>query len=408
MQIGFKTIAFELKGDYLEITLLNIFKSKIPLNELEEIGKFKLKDSHTIEFLQTHDKKTELCFLGLLSKAMDNLTNSINGNPAVYIHRNSEIPLIGNVSFGIVYRNSSLIEIKPVTSCNLNCIYCSVGEGQKSEKVDYVIEKDYLIEELQKLIDFVAEPVEVHIGVQGEPFLYADLMELIEDLQNNKQIKVISMDTNMTLTTSNMLDRLSKCNKLRLNISLDALNPDLAQKMAGCVYNLEHVLKMIKYAVSKKIKILIAPVLLPGHNEEEMEKIIGFIKELKLESKEKHPIIGIQNFLNYKTGRNPAKAKTWEEFYEFIRKLEQKTEMDLKLNSEKFGIRKTKELPKPFREGDEVKAIIKLPDRFPHTSIAVAKDRCISIPDCEFRRDKTVKVKITRDKHNIFGGKLVK
>lgn len=212
----------------------------------------------------------------------------------------------------------------------------------------------------------------------------------------------------MTLITPSMLDRLSKCNKLRLNISLDALNPELAQKMAGCFYNLEHVLKMIKYAVTKNIKLLIAPVLLQGYNEREMEKIIGFVKELKLESKEKHPIMGIQNFLNYKTGRNPIRAMTWEKFYRLLKELENKTRMELKLNQEKFGIRKTKELPKPFQEGDEIKAIIKLPDRFPHTAIAVAKDRCISIPDCEFKKEKSVKVKITRDKHNIFSGKLVK
>ena len=132
MQISFKTITFGLKKEYLEITLLNIFKSKILLSEVEELEKFKLKDSHTLEFPK-QDKKTEQRFLGLLSKAMDKLTNSINSNPAVYIHRNSEIPLIGNVSFGIVYRNTSLIEIKPVTSCNLNCIYCSLAYVQKSE-----------------------------------------------------------------------------------------------------------------------------------------------------------------------------------------------------------------------------------------------------------------------------------
>ena len=38
-------------------------------------------------------------------------------------------------------------------------------------------------EELEKLLHFVDESVEIHIGVQGEPFLYDDMIPLIEDLQ---------------------------------------------------------------------------------------------------------------------------------------------------------------------------------------------------------------------------------
>jgi uncharacterized Fe-S cluster-containing radical SAM superfamily enzyme len=340
---------------------------------------------------------------------MNSLTNSINGNPAVYIHQNSDIPLIGSVEFGIVYRNTSLIEIKPVTSCNLNCIYCSVGEGKGSDKTDFVVEKDYLMEELTKLIDFVDEPVEVHIGVQGEPFLYADLLPLIEDLHAHPEIKIVSMDTNFTLVTKVMVDKLAQFkDKLRLNVSLDSLNPELAKKMAGAEYNVAHVMEMIRYAASKGINILIAPVCVPGYNDKDMEEIVNFVKELGIQARAKHPILGIQNFLNYKTGRNPTKAREWKEFYQMIADLEKKTGVHLKLSHEDFGIRKTKELPKPFEIDDVVQATIKCSDRFQNTVIAVAKGRCISVPECRFVKDKRIKVKITRDKHNIFAGKLVK
>ena len=78
-----------------------------------------------------------------------------------------------------------------------------------------------------------------------------------------------------------------------------------------------------------------------------------------------------------------------------------------KLSATDFGIKKTKELDKPFQIGDVVKATIKAPDRFVNSVIAVAKKRVISIPDCEFRKEKKVKVKISRDKHNIFNGKII-
>ncbi|MEK6845946.1 MAG: radical SAM protein, partial [Nanoarchaeota archaeon] len=291
-------------------------------------------------------------------------------------------------------------------SCNLNCIYCSVGEGKSSQKVDFVVEKDYLVEELGKLIDFVGEPVEVHIGVQGEPFLYGDLIPLIEDLQKNSQITLISMDTNFTLVGKNTIEQLAQFSKLQLNVSLDALDEKLAEVLAGCAYNLKHVQEMIKCAAKKGIKLLIAPVLVPGYNEKEMEKIVRWVKELKITHVAQRPLIGIQNFLNYKTGRNPSKAWDWQKFYAFISELEKKTEMDLKLSPEKFGIHKTKELPKPFIIDDVVQAVLKAPDRFPHTCLAVAKGRVISVPECDFRGEKKVKVKITRDKHNCFGGKV--
>lgn len=411
-ELSFETLTFALKDKELQVNLLNLFYTKIPLTEVLKLGDFTLKEkkgiSNTISFPDLSPEKAAKKFSFLLDNYFEHLKNSLNQNPAVYLHRNSGIPLIGNVSFGIVYRNSSLIEIKPVTSCNLNCIYCSVGEGQSSNKVDFVIEKDYLVEELQKLLDFVAEPVEVHIGVQGEPFLYADLIPLISDLNANKQITLISMDTNFTLVNRKIIEQLAQFkDKLRLNISLDAMDQELAEKMAGSKYNLKQVLEMIRFTVSKKINILIAPVYLPGYNDAELEKIINFVKELGLSAQAKNPIMGIQNFLNYKTGRNPVKAKSWEEFNLLIKELEKKTKLKQKLTAEDFGIRKTKELPKPFGLDEVITAEIKSPDRFPNTVIAIAKSRTISVPNCEFRKGKSIKIKITRDKHNIFGGKFI-
>ncbi|MEK6905300.1 MAG: radical SAM protein, partial [Nanoarchaeota archaeon] len=217
---------------------------------------------HTIEFKKIDQKKAGKRFSFLLAKYFDQLKHKLTGNPVTYIHKYSGIPLIGNVAFGIVYRNSSIIEIKPVTSCNLDCIYCSISEGLSSKKHDFVVEKDYLVEELQKLIDFVAEPVEVHVGVQGEPFLYADLENLFSDLQQMKYVHTISIDTNGTLLNKEMIDRLAKYDKLQLNLSLDAIDEEKAKQIAGTKsYNVKHVKEIIAYA-SKKLKVIVAPVLI--------------------------------------------------------------------------------------------------------------------------------------------------
>ena len=264
------------------------------------------------------------------------------------------------------------------------------------------MEKDYLVEELQKVIDFAAEPVEAHIGVQGEPFLYADLENLFADLQAMDKVHTISIDTNGTLLNKEYIDRIAEYDKLQLNLSLDAIDEEKAKLIAGTKnYNIKHVKEAIAYA-SKKLRVIVAPVLTQGYNEDEMEKIIQFIKSLEVP-----PILGVQNFLKYKTGRIPADEIPWEKFYAKLEEWEKKYDIKLKLNKEDFNIRKTKEMPKPFMEGDVVSVVLKCPDRFSNSSIGVAKERNISIPGCPFKEGKKVTVKIVRDKHNIFVGKCL-
>ncbi len=400
-QLTFETLSFHELDQEIEVGLLRHFSLKIPKEELEKIGFQGVKDHHTLLF-KGEQEKAEVKFSFLLEKYLDTLTTKLTGNKAYYIHQNSGIPLMGNVAFGIVYRNSSLIEIKPQTFCNLNCVYCSISEGIESKKNDFVVEKDYLLAELDKVIDFVGESVEVHIGVQGEPFLYAPMPELISDLQQKKNIHTISMDTNGILLSKELIDKLTGNDKLQLNISLDAIDEHVAKKVVGMKnFNQRHLLDMITYA-SGKVNLLLAPVLVPGYNEQEMEKIISYAKTLR-----KMPKIGIQNYLSYKTGRHPVKPWTWEKFFAFIDELEKKCQLKLRLSEDDFGIHKTKELPKPFVVGEVVSGIVKCPDRFANSSLAVAKGRTISIPACAYQKGKNVKVRIIRDKHNIFVGKLV-
>lgn len=405
VELHFQTISFTQKDKFVAVHLLEAFSTKIPLVELENIAPFSLKDKHTLYFEKISQEKAETKFSFLLAKYLPELKTKLTGNSATYIHKNSGIPLIGNVAFGMVYRESSIIEIKPVTSCNLDCVYCSISEGLSSQKNDLVVEKEYLVEEVQKLLDFVGEPVEIHIGVQGEPFMYAQMEELFADLQAMEKVHTVSIDTNGTFLNKEKIDRFSKFTKLQLNLSLDALDTEVAKKIADTKsYNLNHIKEIIAYAAEKMPRTpFVAPVLTQGYNEPEMEKIVQWIKSLK-----KPPRVGIQNFLKYKTGRIPAEELSWEEFYQRIEDLEKKYEIKLRWSKEDFQIKETRPLPKPFVVNEIIKAEIVCQDRFKNSVIAVAKGRTISVPQCEFKPGKKIKVQILRDKHNIFVGKVAK
>src|SRR3989338_9456087 len=204
--LTFETLTFRIVDTDLEVTLLKNYATKIPLEELHKIAPFARENLNTISFANITQEKAQTKFMFLFEKHLDKLKTKITGNPCTYIHRNSGIPLIGNVAFGIVYRGSSIIEIKTNNGCNLDCVYCSIAEGLSSKKHDFVVEKDYLLDELDKLLNFVDEPVEIHIGVQGEPFLYDDMVELIANLQQLDKVHTISIDTNGTLLNKEKID----------------------------------------------------------------------------------------------------------------------------------------------------------------------------------------------------------
>ncbi len=402
VELSFKTLSFKQEGSKIRVNFLKIFYFYLDDKLLSKIGDFKIK-GNSIIFEKTPEKRAERKFNNLLAEGFKDLKNTISDKKTVYVHKNSGIPLIGSNSFGIVDRNTSIVDIRPITSCNLNCIYCSVDSGPSSKnQIDFVVECEYLIEEFKKIIDFKNCDLEVHLGTQGEPLLYAEIVELVKGISSFEKVKTISMDTNATLLNEELVDQLAEAGLTRINISLNAMSNEIAKKMAGCNCDVETIKKIALYA-SKKMQVAIAPVFLPGFNEDEMEDLIEFAK--KLRGSRKGYFIGIQNFLNYRFGRNPCKQLSWEEFYEKMKVLEKKTGTSLLLTSKDFNIQETKKLPKPFKKGEIIKAEIICPGRLKNEMLAVASNRTISVPNC-FKKG-IVKIKITRTKHNIFMGNLV-
>lgn len=333
----------------------------------------------------------------LVNQKLLSLKSRLSGNPAVYIDEESGIPLIGSLSFGLIDRNTNCIEVRPNTGCNLGCAFCSVGEGKMSfNATEYLVEADYLISGLNELIAFKGCDVDVHIGCQGEPLLYARLEELVRKMRTLPGVRTISMVTNGVLLNEKSIKGLADAGLDRLDLSVNALTPAKAAEMAGCAYPLTHI-KQVAEAASQAMELLIAPVWVPGMNDSEIEPLITFAKRLGAR-------IGIQNYLPYKYGRNPVKHVPMPEFEEKMRALEKKHSCRLVFGPADFGIEATKALPKPFRRGDVVEAEIVGPGRHRGETLAACQDRVITVTGCR-QGSGTVRVKLTRSKHNIFYGK---
>lgn len=389
MKFEFEDIKFIDKKDYVEGVFLSNYSLKL---NIKKLGKYSVKDG--ILEIEMSEKKSNR-FYNLLDEAFENLTNKLNGKKTVYIHKNSGIPLIGSVAFGIIDRGTNIIEIKPVTSCNLDCVYCSIN--LKKRPVDFIVEADYVVEELNKILEYKNyNNMEIHIGCQGEPLRYSKLAYLIKEICKNESVKRVSMDTNATMLTKSKVDDLIKSGMTRFNISLNALDEKLAKKIAGAEYNLKHVLDIIDYISKKNVELVIAPVWVPSINDDEMEKIVKKYHKIA-------KIIGIQKYLKYKFGKI-LKEITWDEFYTKLEQLGKKYDKKLILDETDFDIIKTKMLEKPFKKGEVIDANIICDNNVANEKIAIAKNRVITI-----RTDKTgkSKIKITRTKHNIFYGELI-
>jgi uncharacterized Fe-S cluster-containing radical SAM superfamily enzyme len=403
-EVRFDNLSFEEKDSKIKVNFLKIFYCYIDKSELEKIGNFKISKNKII-FPDINENRAERKFNILLSKGFIQLKNSLNNKPAIYIHKNSGIQLIGTNYFGLIDRGTNLIEIKPMTSCNLSCVYCSVDEGPSSRrKIDFVVEKDYLVQELKKLVQYKQESyIDAHINAQGEPLLYANIVELVADIAKIPQVKSISIDTNGTLLSKQLIDDLAAAGLTRINLSLNALDKKTADKMAGTKYNLDRVIGLAEY-IPKKMDLIIAPIWLPGYNDNELVKLAKFAQ--KISAGKKCPPIGIQNFLSYRFGRNPVKPVEMEVFYKKLQDLEKKHGIKLIPDESMFKIKKCRELQKPFKKGAIVKAELVCPGRLNKEMLAIASDRIISVPNCH-KQEGSVKLKIKRSKHNIFLAELL-
>lgn len=398
-RLKFKDLRFIDKDSAVEVVFLRHYSFFLDKVDLRKIGEFTL-GGNSIGFKGKKKDKIRRRFYLLLEEGFTRLKNKMNEKPTTYIHRNSGIPLIGHVSFGIIDRGTNVIEVKPQTGCNIKCIYCSVNEDIRPR--DFVIEKDYLVEEVLKVIKQKPGKVDLHVGSSSEVFMYEPIDELVKDLAVDK-VNKIAISTNGTYLTESRIDKLVEVSKgkIRLNVSLNAISKEKADIIAGCPYPVEHVKNICRYIQNKKgAELIIAPVWMSGINDDELELLVKFAKEINAE-------IMIQNFLNYKRGRNPVKEASFERFAEKLKPLEKKYNIKLLHTEMPETYKKTAGLESPFRKNQIVDAELIGAGRFPGEKIFVSENRIISTyPNGKKIKDKS-KIKITRAKNNIFVGEVI-
>jgi uncharacterized Fe-S cluster-containing radical SAM superfamily enzyme len=255
--------------------------------------------------------------------------------------KNSGIPLFGVDFLGVIDRGTNVIELKPLTLCNLKCKYCFVSAGDYEN--DFIVDLDYLLEKVAEVVNVKGNyDIEIHLAPYGEMLLYPPLLELIDRLWKIEGIEIISMQTNGLLLNEDVIKQLEAVKLTRINISLNSLNQEKANFLCNCKsYNIQNLINNISLLLETKINVLIAPVWFPGENDKDIDDIINFVIDLRIKGYSKRKIqIGIQKYLIYKTGRKLKKIrpKSWGYFYKQLAALEKKYNIKLKLGPRDFKI----------------------------------------------------------------------
>ncbi len=339
-----------------------------------------------------------------------------------FIKISNNVPMIGSLAFGVIDRGTNIIELRPTTVCPLSCIFCSVNAGPKSRArwAEYLVEKDLLIQAIKETVKYKdIDNIEVHIDGMGEPGVYPKLADLVQELKSINKVKTVSIQTRLFMFNEDKIRDLAEAGLDRVNLSVDALNEDLAKKLANTSwYNVSRVLRLAEYTVrNTSIDVIISPVWLPGINDIEIERIIEW--SLRAGLGKKWPPILIQKYIPHKRGRKVnVKVMSWSEFYRRLKILEKKFNIKLIYSNEIFNIVKTQELPKPYKIGDVVKVEVIERGIFLNEYLAVPlkrkftniSDRVITLIASSRLEDEIIgarlKVKIIENKHNIYLAKL--
>ena len=172
-------------------------------------------------------------------------------------------------------RTFRTLRLSLTNACNFRCVYCVNGDEKNAAEADssavsklhYSVLAD-LVKQLSGVLD-----IETVRLTGGEPLLYHDLIPLIEKLRANGTQK-IKMTTNGFMLKQKAA-ALAAAGVKDINVSLDALDPDIIAKIAKGNY-LKPILDGIDAALSEGIRVKLNAVIMRGLNENQVLPLLEY------------------------------------------------------------------------------------------------------------------------------------
>ena len=177
-------------------------------------------------------------------------------------------------------RAITYLRVSVTDRCDFRCVYCM------SENMNFLPKADLLtLEELDKMCSaFISQGVEKLRITGGEPLVRKNIMEFFESISRHLktgELKELTLTTNGS-QLHRFAEKLSEIGIKRINVSLDTLNEQKFSKITRWG-RLSQVLKGIDAALAAGIKIKINTVALKDFNEDELEEIVQWCANRKMD-----------------------------------------------------------------------------------------------------------------------------
>lgn len=336
----------------------------------------------------------------------------VQGRELVRVGDDVDAPMMGSIAFGVIDRGTNVIQVRPVSYCVLNCIFCSTDAGPRSRWrwAEYRVAKEVIVDAMKEIARFKGvKGLEAHIDTVGDPLLYDKLPDLVHEIKDIPGYEVVSLQTHGPTLTYRLVDELAAAGLDRINLSIDTLDQNKGRLLQGVpYYDVRRVMEVAEYALrSTGIDITLAPLFLPGYNDEDIPEIIEWGKRIGVGKR--FPGFGIQLYLRHRHGRHPPGVRRmgWSTFYSLLRGWEREFGVRLVLSKEDFGVRKVRMTPIPYRVGEKIQVQtvargwlkgewLAVPLRGPPRTITVIDEAG------ELGPGQRLGVRIIKNKHNIY------
>ncbi|MDA8811533.1 GTP 3',8-cyclase MoaA [Amylibacter sp.] len=177
-------------------------------------------------------------------------------------------------------RAITYLRVSVTDRCDFRCVYCM------SENMNFLPKADLLtLEELDKMCSaFISQGVEKLRITGGEPLVRRNIMEFFESISRHLktgELKELTLTTNGS-QLHRFAEKLSEIGIKRINVSLDTLNEQKFSKITRWG-RLSQVLNGIDAALAAGIKIKINTVALKDFNEDELEELVQWCANRKMD-----------------------------------------------------------------------------------------------------------------------------
>ncbi len=172
------------------------------------------------------------------------------------------------------------LRLSVIDRCNLRCQYCMPAD---------VFGEDFRFRPLSELLTFdqltAIAAAFIELGVSkirltgGEPLLRPDLPALI------RQLRALDDGVDLALTTNGlrlaaMADKLREAGLNRVNVSLDALDPEVAARMAWRPVDPQRVIQAIETAQACGLGVKVNTVIKRGVNDSQIVPLAKLSREI--------------------------------------------------------------------------------------------------------------------------------